>query len=60
MILDVDPQFINLDLATNDMKREALNKYEASSVVRKLPNCEDRLHSKISKCFHLILPLVEE
>ena len=63
MILDIDPQFINLDQATNDMEREALKnwkKYEASLAVRKLPNGEDRLHSKIPKYFHLILPFVEE
>ena len=29
-------------------------------VVRKLPNGEDRLHSKIPKYFHLILHFVEE
>ena len=39
MILDVDPQFILLDRATNDMEREALKKwknYEASLTVHKL------------------------
>lgn len=63
MVVDVDPQFINLDRATNDMEREALKKwkrYEAGLAVRSLPNDEDRLHSKLPKKNHLILPFVEE
>jgi hypothetical protein len=63
MVVDVDPQFINLDRTTVDMEREVLKKwkkYEAGLVVRSLPNDKDGLHSKLPKKIHLILPFVEE
>jgi hypothetical protein len=63
MVVDVDPQFFNLDWATVDMEHEALKKwkiYEDGLAVRSLPNDEDRLHNKLPKKIHLVLPLVEE